>query len=186
MNKTRLNNTTKLIIGGLLSISIVAGSFTAVNAYNDDIANKADATPIAKIKTEKLVVTEESKKPVEIKKETPKEVPAINARVEKKIIAKSEDDKVADEKRRRECGEKLVTWAKRVKPNNLVKELYEKIKNWDSLPQEEKELLTKNRINAEDPPHVSQSRYITMVNRQYKQVLDTDACFTKLRNKTNS
>ena len=98
MNKTRLNNTTKLIIGGLLSISIVAGSFTAVNAYNDDVANKADATPIAKIKTEKLVVTEESKKPVEIKKETPKEVPAINARVEKKVVAKSEDSKVADEK----------------------------------------------------------------------------------------
>lgn len=98
MNKTRLNNTTKLIIGGLLSISIVAGSFTAVNAYNDGIANKADVTPTAKIKSEKLVVTEESKKPAEIKKETPKEVPAINARAEKKVVAKSEDSKVADEK----------------------------------------------------------------------------------------
>ena len=98
MNKTRLNNTTKLIIGGLLSISIVAGSFTAVNAYNDGITNKADVTPTAKIKSEKLVVTEESKKPAEIKKETPKEVPAINARAEKKVVAKSEDSKVADEK----------------------------------------------------------------------------------------
>lgn len=98
MNKTRLNNTTKLIIGGLLSISIVAGSFTAVNTYNDDIANKADATPIAKIKTKKLVVTEESKKPAEIKKETPKEVPALNVRAEKKVVAKSENSKVADEK----------------------------------------------------------------------------------------
>lgn len=98
MNKTRLNNTTKLIIGGLLSISIVAGFFTAVNAYNDGIANKADVTPTAKIKSEKLVVTEESKKPVEIKKETPKEVPALNVRIEKKVVMKSEDSKVADEK----------------------------------------------------------------------------------------
>ena len=180
MNKTRLNNTTKLIIGGLLSISIVAGSFTAVNAYNDDVANKADATPIAKIKTEKLVVTEESKKPVEIKKETPKEVPAINARVEKKVVAK-EDEKTADEKRRYECGEKLAKWARRQNPRNAIVEYAEKIKNWDSLPQEEKDLLIKNGITSEGS-QLGQARYVSMIRKQYKEVLDTDACFTKNKN----
>lgn len=181
MNKTRLNNTTKLIIGGLLSISIVTGSFTAVNAYNDGIANKADVTPTAKIKSEKLVVTEESKKPAESKKETPKEVPALNVRTEKKVVAKSENSKVADE----ECRRKVSTWIRRQNRRNASLEYLEKIKNWNSLPQEEKELLTKNGITSEGSQY-GQARYVTMISRQYKEVFDTDACFIKLRNKTNS